>query len=73
MKPHITANFSFDPNGLGNLVMKTALAEAQDKTRSMRCPIHKQPATISIKAPGQLEIVGCCEQFRTSVSEAMAR
>jgi hypothetical protein len=66
-------NFPTDPNSLGNLVMQVALAEAQKKTHSMRCPEHNQPATLTIKGPGQISIVGCCEAFRNSVKQAMAR
>jgi hypothetical protein len=53
--------------------MQAALAEAQKKTRSMRCPEHNQPATLSVKGPGQISIVGCCEAFRNSVNKALAR
>jgi hypothetical protein len=34
----IHKNATTDPNSLGYLVMQAALAEAQKKTHSMRCP-----------------------------------
>ena len=69
----IHKNATTDPNSLGYLVMQAALAEAQKKTHSMRCPEHNQAATLTIKDLGQIWVVGCCEAFRNSVKEAMAR
>jgi hypothetical protein len=73
MKSFVKSNFPTDPNGFGNLVMQAALAEAQKKTNSMRCPEHKKHATLTVKGPGQISIRGCCEAFRKSVNEALAR
>ena len=67
------ANFPTDPDGFGKLIMTKVLAEAQQKTRSMQCLEHHEPATITIAGPGELLIVGCCDAFRISVNEALTR
>lgn len=73
MKSFLQSNFPHDPNSLGNLVMKTALAEAQKKTNSMRCPQHGQPPAIRINNLGELAIGGCCATFQNRVNQALHR
>ena len=54
-----------------------ALTKAKDKVRFLRCPIHGQAATVTLKenstTKASLTISGCCEDFRKSALATISR
>jgi vacuolar-type H+-ATPase subunit E/Vma4 len=55
----------------------TALTNAKEKVRFLRCPVHGKGATVTIKEDGttqaSLTITGCCDDFRKRARAAISR
>ena len=55
----------------------TALTNAKEKVRFMRCPVHGKGATVTLNenstTQASLNIAGCCDDFRKRARAAISR
>ena len=65
---------NFDRDELKRKVIRAAydklLSTAQQKTRFMRCPVHREGATVRLSGPMSMSVSACCEDQEATFQSA---